>query len=319
MRPIVAPRVSVIMANHNGRRYLASAIRSLVKQTMTAWELLFVDDASTDDSVALAHETANGDPRIKITPLHDNRGPGAARNQALNVARGEWVAIFDSDDLMDPRRLGTLLARAEGDRAAIVADNLLLFSEAMSTPRLYLKNGRGETPSWIGLADLIKSNCLYSRMPDLGYLKPMIRTELLVKTGLRYDERLRIGEDYYFLASLLVKGRKLRIEPSALYLYRKHEGSISHRMDAAHIHALLDADERFKTSVTLTRRERRCIDRRRRSLEALLVYDGVVRAIKQGRAASGARLAVRNPLIWPLLTRPIAARLKRVRQAFGAL
>jgi succinoglycan biosynthesis protein ExoO len=316
---MVAPRVSVIMANFNGRRYLASAIRSLMKQTMSAWELLFVDDASGDDSVALAHETANGDPRVRIIPLRENRGPGAARNQALNAVRGEWVAICDSDDLMDPRRLDVLLARAADDRAAIVADNLLLFSETTPKPRPYLKNGRSDAPSWIGLADLIESNCLYSRTPDLGYLKPMIRTELITKMGLRYDERRRIGVVYYFLASLLANGQKLRLEPTALYLYRKHEDSISHRMNAAHIRALMDADERFCGAVALNHQERQSLERRRRSLETLLVYDGVVHAIKQGHPASGAGLAMRNPRIWPLLTRPITARLKRVRQAFGAL
>ncbi len=105
----------------------------------------------------------------------------------------------------------------------------------------------------------------------------------------------------------------------ALYLYRKHEGSISHRMNAAHIRALMDADERFRQRVALNHRERRSLERRRQSLETLLAYDGVVRAIKQGSPARGAGLAMRNPRIWPLLTRPITARLKRVRQALGTL
>lgn len=315
----VSPRVSVIMANFNGARYLGGAIRSLLTQTIDSWELFFVDDASTDGSVALAHGIANGDRRVTIIPLDENRGPGGARNQALNFVRGEWVAIFDSDDLMDPRRLELLLDRAARDRAAIVADNLLLFSETNPKPRPYLRSGTSNAPRWIGLADLIESNCLYSRMPDLGYLKPMIRTELIAKMSLRYDERLRIGEDYYFLASLLANGQRLRVEPAALYLYRKHEGSISHRMDAVHIRALMDADERFCSRVALNHRERRSLERRRQSLETLLAYDGVVRAIKQGSPARGAGLAMRNPRIWPLLTRPITARLKRVRQTLGTL
>jgi len=315
----VPPRVSVIMANFNGVRYLGGAIRSLMNQTMSCWELLVVDDASTDGSVTLARDVANGDRRVRIIPLAENRGPGAARNQALNFVQGEWVAIFDSDDLMDPRRLELLLERAARDRAAIVADNLLLFSETAPKPRPYLRSGPSNAPRWIGLADLIESNCLYSRTPDLGYLKPMIQTELIARTGLRYDERLRIGEDYYFLASLLANGQRLRVEPMALYLYRKHEGSISHRMDAAHIRALMDADERFCQRVALNHRERRSLERRRQSLETLLAYDGVVRAIKQGSPARGAGLAMRNPRIWPLLTRPITARLKRVRQALGTL
>jgi succinoglycan biosynthesis protein ExoO len=310
-----SPYVSVIMANFNGTLYLGAAIRSLMKQTVSSWELLLVDDGSTDRSVATAQEVANGDPRVKIIVQPENRGPGAARNRALETARGEWIAVFDSDDLIAPRRLELLLQRAVSDNAAVVADNLLLFSETAPKPRPYLKNGLGDVPHWISLSDLIDSNCLYSRTPDLGYLKPMIRAELIAQSQLRYDERLRIGEDYHFLASLLANGQRLRLEPTALYLYRKHESSTSHRMSAADIRALMDADERFRKRVLLTHRERRALNRRRQSLEALLAYDGVVRAIKQGRPARGAGLAIRNPRIWPLLTRPIAARLKRVGQA----
>jgi succinoglycan biosynthesis protein ExoO len=305
------------MANFNGARYLGGAIRSLMGQTTSSWELIFVDDASTDGSVALARDVTNGDRRVTILPLDENRGPGAARNQALNLVQGEWVAVLDSDDLMDPRRLELLLDRAARDRAVIVADNLLLFSETAPKPRPYLRSGPSDAPRWIGLSDLIESNCLYSRTPDLGYLKPMIKTTLIANMSLRYDERLRIGEDYYFLASLLANGQRLRVEPTALYLYRKHEGSISHRMDAAHIRALMDADERFRQHVVLNHQERRSLERRRQSLETLLVYDGVIRAIKQGSPARGAGLAMRNPRIWPLLTRPITARLKRVRHALG--
>jgi len=308
----------VIMANFNGTRFLRAAIHSLMKQTVASWELIFVDDASIDGSVAAAHEAANGDPRVKIIAQLENRGPAAARNHALDIARGAWIAIFDSDDLMAPQRLERLLERAHADQASIVADNLLVFSEASPKPRPYLRNGLGRAPHWLGLADLIDSNCLYSRTPDLGYLKPMIKAEIIAQFEARYDERLRIGEDYYFLASLLAKGQRLRLEPSALYLYRKHGSSISHRMKAADICALMDADERFRKRVLLNHRERRSLNRRRQSLEALLVYDGVVDAIKQGKPARGAGLAMRHPRIWPLLTRPIAARLKRVGQAFGA-
>jgi succinoglycan biosynthesis protein ExoO len=311
------PLVSVIMANFNAARYVGAAIQSLMQQTVSSWELILVDDASTDGSVAEAHKAANGDPRIRIVRKRQNAGPGAARNHALDIARGRWIAIFDSDDLMAPRRLEHLLARADRDRAAMVADNLLLFSDSSPRPRPYLKKGLDRAPHWICLSDLIESNCLYSRIPDLGYLKPMIESELIARFRVRYDERLRIGEDYYFLASLLAHGQRLRLEPSPMYLYRKHESSLSHRMSADNILALLDADQRFLNRELLSHAERQSLERRRRSLHALLIYDRVVNAIKQGKPARGAGLAIRHPRIWPLLTRPLTARLKRVGQTIG--
>jgi succinoglycan biosynthesis protein ExoO len=313
------PLVSVIMANFNGAQFLGASMQSLIQQTVTSWELILIDDASTDGSVAVAHQSANGDPRVKIVRKRHNGGPAAARNHALDIARGHWIAVFDSDDLMAPRRLECLLARAEEDRATIVADNLMLFSEQSSQPRLHLKNGLERAAHWIGLSDLIESNCLYSRIPDLGYLKPMIQSEFIAKSRARYDEQLRLGEDYYFLASLLAQGQRLRLEPSALYLYRKHDNSVSHRMSAENILALLDADQRFLNRALLTHAERQSLERRRRSLHALLVYDRVIHAIKQGNPGRGAGLAIRHPRVWPLLTRPLTARLKRVRQALGTV
>ncbi len=314
-----SPVVSVIMANFNGARYLDSAIGSLMKQTLSAWELIFVDDASTDDSVTMAHEVAKGDSRIKIIARRENRGPGAARNAALEVAQGEWIAVFDSDDMMAPRRLETLLDRASSDQAAIVADNLLLFSDATRKRSPHLSNTLGNSPHWITLADLIESDCLYSRTPNLGYLKPMIKASLIRQFRLRYEEQLRIGEDSFFLASLLANGQRMRFEPKPLYLYRKHPSSISHRMNADHIYALMEAHERFRKQVPLNDRETKLLDRRRQSLDALLAYDRVVHAIKQGEPGRGAGLAMRNPRIWPLLTRPITARLKRMREALETL
>jgi len=112
---------------------------------------------------------------------------------ALEIARGAWIAIFDSDDLMLPDRLERLLYRARTDGAAIVADNLLLFSETSPTPRPFLRNRLSRAPHWIGLAEFIDSTRLYSRMPDLGYLKPVIRLDEIRRLEARYDERLRIG------------------------------------------------------------------------------------------------------------------------------
>jgi succinoglycan biosynthesis protein ExoO len=315
---MTAPLVSVAMANHNGAEFLGPAIRSLKRQTVTSWELIIADDASSDDSIAEAKKAANGDPRITIIGIREKGGPGAARNRALDAARGDWIAVFDSDDLMAPLRLEILLARARADRAALVADNLLVFSEHSPKPRPYLKSRLGRSPRWMDLYELIESSCLYSRMPDLGFLKPMIRAELISERRARYDERLRIGEDFFFLASLLANGQRLRLEPSATYLYRKHEGSLSYRMNAADICALIAADDAFAKRCRLDHRETQALSRRRRTLDALLVYDTVIHAIKQGRPARGAGLAVRHPRIWPLLTRPLAARLKRVGQALGA-
>lgn len=307
-----SPLVTIIMPNRNGARFLGAAIRCLFAQTMPDWELILVDDASADDSVKVAQKTAGGDPRVTILRQEQSRGPGAARNRALAAARGAWIAPFDSDDLMAPDRLERLLKRAPADRAAIVADNLMLFTEDGSPSRLLLPPRFARKPRWIGLAEFIDSGRLYSRIPDLGYLKPMIRLDAVRTTGTRYDERLRIGEDYHFLAQLMASGIGLRFEPAALYFYRKHSGSVSHRMSAADIRALIDAEDRFARRLFRPSARVCAAQRRRRgALELVLVYEETIDAIKRGEAGRAIRLAAAHPRMWPLLTRPIRARLQR--------
>jgi succinoglycan biosynthesis protein ExoO len=306
-----AADVTVIMANHNGARYLTAAIQSVVRQTLGSWELIIVDDASTDDSVAMARRAAAGDPRVTIIVQERNQGPAAARNRALEQVTARWIAIMDSDDLMLPQRLELLLRQAESSGAAIIADNLLVFSQN-ARPQPFLAERRSRGASWVTLDEFIRSNCLYSRCPDLGYLKPMIRADIVLESGLRYDETLRIGEDYNFLARLMARGHRLLLDPASLYLYRKHDASISHRLRSVDIAALIAAEDRFtRRAGTLRPKVAHALKRRQRTLNSLLVYDAVIAAIKCGDLASAAGRAFKRPHIWPLLMQPITARLRR--------
>jgi succinoglycan biosynthesis protein ExoO len=309
------PEISVLMANFNGAKYLAPAIGSLRSQTFSGWELIVVDDVSGDDSVAIANAFAQNDSRITVIRQTENMGPAAARNRALDAARGEWLAVFDSDDIMKPDRLERLRDRARCDKAEIVADDLLVFGEGQNGVRSFLGTDYARAPRWIGLAEFIDSNRLYSSVPDLGYLKPMIRAQLLQRSAIRYDERLRIGEDYDFIARLLAFGARIRLEPASLYMYRKHAGSTSHRIAAGHIRELLQADERLAPAIENDPEAKLALRRRRSSLEAMLAYDAVVNHVKAARYRDAAVIGLRKPAIWPLLTRPIQARLSRLVSA----
>ena len=306
------PDVAVVMANYNGARYIAGAIRSVIRQTLTSWELIVVDDASTDDSLAVASEASAGDPRITIVAQPSRKGPAAARNRALDLVTATWIAILDSDDLMPAQRLESLLGRAHIAGASIVVDNLMTFSVS-SRPRSFLPERMRREASWISLATFIRSDCLYSRTPPLGYLKPLIRTEIVRELRLRYDETLRIGEDYDFLIHLMAHGYRLLLEPRSLYFYRKHEKSTSYRLRADDILALIAADERFiGRGFSFAPRIETALKRRQHSLRCLLVYDTVLTALKRRDVLGAADWAARHPYMWPLLIQPIAARLRRL-------
>lgn len=313
-----APLVSVVCANYNGARHLEAAIASVLSQTLAALELIVVDDASSDDSVQILQQAAARDPRVRLIVQPRNGGPGAARNAALDAARGAWIAVFDSDDLMAPDRLDRLVSRADGEGADIVVDNLMVFQDGSEERwRPLLAGHEFAAPRWIGLAEYIAANRLYAKRPGLGYLKPLFRAERLA--GVRYREELRVGEDYDLVARLLARGCSLRFEPAALYRYRKHDSSISHVLRRAHIEQMIAADGDFDRELAgQPAAVRRAQEARRRSLQRGLVYDQVITSLKSERLGEALAASVRSPAVWPLLTMPVTARLKRAAARLAA-
>ena len=101
--PSAAPRVSVLLPVYNGARYLAGALRSVVAQSFPDWELLVVDDGSTDDSRAVAHSW--DDPRIRVLANGENLGVARSLNRGIREARGDFIARMDADDECFPERL----------------------------------------------------------------------------------------------------------------------------------------------------------------------------------------------------------------------
>jgi succinoglycan biosynthesis protein ExoO len=97
--------VSVIIANYNGEKFIADAIRSACRQTIRGIEIIVSDDASTDSSVRIVEGLIAEDDRIRLVRSDVNGGPAAARNRALAIARGKWISVLDGDDLMHPGRL----------------------------------------------------------------------------------------------------------------------------------------------------------------------------------------------------------------------
>lgn len=312
------PQVSIIVANFNGAPFLGAAIDSVRAQTLTSWEMILVDDASTDASLTIAREASAGDGRIRVLAQSVNRGPAAARNRALEDARGEWIAIFDSDDVMAPERLARLLERARAHGARIVADNQLICSADLTPERRFLSPRNARAVETADIALFIQSSRLYSSYPDLGFLKPMFHASLLDQTGARYMETLRVGEDFHFMLRLLAGGERVSIDPHPLYFYRKHSASISHRMTAETIGRMIAADEAFAQSAPLNASGRLAVGHRIEGLKTWAAYEQIIEALKQGRGVAAWRLILSRPLALPLLLRAAWDRLGRLLAAAKA-
>jgi len=308
-----APSISVVMANYNGAAHLGAAIRSVLRQTHADLELVFSDDCSSDDSVAQA-KAAAGDPRFVLVESGRRTGPAATRNRALAAARGDWVAIVDSDDFIHPERLAHLLSDAKADGADIVADDMLTFYQDRSAPpHAHLRGALAQRPTWISAADYADANHLFGSGVSLGYLKPMFRRLGPDGAPRAYDESLRIAEDFDLVMRMLIGGAKMRVYPRLDYFYRKHASSISHRLSAADITTMLAAHDGLARDLATDPPLQAALGRRHASLRDAQTFDAMVSDIKAGRVAAALVRGIARPSAMALLRYPLLDRFKRKR------
>lgn len=97
--------VSIITPTYNCGRFIGETIESVKSQSYCNWEMLIVDDCSTDNTQEIVESYAKNDPRIQYHCLEKNSGAAVARNTALKLAKGSWIAFLDSDDLWKPQKL----------------------------------------------------------------------------------------------------------------------------------------------------------------------------------------------------------------------
>lgn len=120
MEQMTAPKISVIMPAYNAERFVEAAIRSVMDQTVADWELLVLDDGSSDGTCAIIESLAAQDGRIRVLPNEKNMGVARTRNRGLDLARGRYIALLDSDDVWHPDKLENQLALAKNTGAGLL-------------------------------------------------------------------------------------------------------------------------------------------------------------------------------------------------------
>lgn len=300
--------VTFVVAAYNTRETIAQTLTSALGQRNVTVEIVVADDRSTDGTADVVRGFS--DPRIRLIEMPSNAGPGAARNAAIAQARGRWIAVLDSDDEIDPDRSARMINRAERLGAQIVVDNLRV-CEMGTPPVTMFPHDFLEQRGVLTLADFIASNVIFKSTFNFGYMKPMFARELLETHDLRFDESLRIGEDYILLASALASGGTCAIDPEPGYVYHIRQGSISRVLKLDHVHAMIEADRRFVGRYKLDEVAAGAQRDRKRSLEDAADFLILVDSIKQKSLAGCLKVAVRNPWALRHLQMPIA---KRIRQ-----
>ncbi|WEX08175.1 glycosyltransferase family 2 protein [Chelativorans sp. AA-79] len=314
------PLVSVIMANYRSAEHLPAALDSVLAQTVRDLEVIVSDDASPDESADVVRRYMERDPRVQLITTDKNSGPASARNRALEAARGVWIAIVDSDDIIHPERFEMLIAAATQLGADGIADDLLFFSDAGPGGTLLGETAKAG-PQQITPARFIRSNTSGNGLPPLGYVKPLLKREKLA--GLRYDEAVRIGEDYDFLLRFLLAGGRFFITPELLYLYRRHAQSISHRLSEGTVLAMIANQQKLTATCGRFPPDiEGLLEDRMAALRALLSFEHLVLSIKERRMTRALRQLAASPGLVRPLARSVAenleARFKRKRPAMQA-
>lgn len=207
-----APRVSVVMPAYNAERYIEEAIQSVQVQTMPDWELVVVDDCSTDTTPELLRELSHQDERIVPVFNRMNRGAAGSRNVALEICAGEYIAFLDSDDLWRPSKLDVQLRLVQATGADIVYSSYAMFDERGK--RHYNDFIVKESTSF---DDMLRRN-------EIGCLTALMRRELAQQY--RFSEDI-YQEDYALWLALLRDGCKAVGIAEVLADYRIRAGSRS--------------------------------------------------------------------------------------------
>ena len=215
------PKVSVVIPVHNGARWLGETLLSLYGQTERRFEILLVDDASTDDLPQVL--TAFPDPRLQVIHLEQNVGVSAARNAAIECARGSFIAFCDADDLCHPQRFERQLTYLQQHPDVSLCGSAFTCFDTEDRETV-----RNPASSAEVRRALMHGNCF-------GLSTTMGRAEIFNR--LRFDPSLSVAEDYDLWTRMVQDGLSLANLPDSLIRYRWHPQQASRAKGARLDHA----------------------------------------------------------------------------------
>lgn len=208
----IMPQISIIMPCHNGEKYLSDSIASVLSQTYTDWELLVIDDNSTDNSVNTIEAFCKKDARIKLLRTEKSSGmPATTRNVGINAAKGRFIAFLDCDYMWLPTKLEHQLPLFETKNVAIVFS----YYAKMNVAGNYGANSI-YSPVFVSYNYMLNGNCI-------GNLTGMYDTK---KCGKVFQKEIH-HEDYVMWLEILKKGFYAVNTNTVEAVYRENKASVS--------------------------------------------------------------------------------------------
>lgn len=228
-------RFSIIVPVYNTLKYLEQCVNSVLAQVDSDYQLILVDDGSTDGSDALCDKLAKDNQCIKV--IHQtNAGLSVARNIGIAEAQGDWILFLDSDDFYTQNDFLYKLAKASP--ADVICFNYARYTNSLAAP---LISYSGILP--IDIGDRKKTLVQYGAYTSSACLKA-VRRELICKEGLTFEKGV-LSEDIEWNAKLLCVAQTIDFVPELCYAYRVRPGSITRSVSPKHVQDLCSIIERL--------------------------------------------------------------------------
>lgn len=235
-------KISIVVPVYNVEKYIGEMIESLQRQTLTDLEIILVDDGSPDNSGKICDQYAENDSRIRV--IHKkNAGVGAARNDGLEAATGEWIIFCDSDDWLELDALEKLVAVGEKNNVDIAfGDVNLVYGDTIKKVQFYKDEFVTDDRQLIDKliqADFSRAYC-YNPPEDgtvLGFYggpwNKIVRRQFLLDNDIKFDLRVKgIFDDVIYTAYIFAAANRVAYVHIPIYNYRQLGSSITHTYKA---------------------------------------------------------------------------------------
>lgn len=298
--PMLHPRagVTVVIAAWRAAGSIGRSVASALAQP-EAVEVVVVDDASNDGgaTIAAAKAADDGSGRLIVMQVEQNSGPARARNVAIANSKAPWICVLDSDDFMEPGRLAALLALTARGYDFIADDLLQTSDQGDFSVRRPMWFSDGAEPVDVSLAYFLRANLPRTDRwrRELGFIKPLMRRDFLDRYNIRYDETMRLGEDYDLYLRALAAGARFRLIPAAGYIAVMRPDSLSARHDRKDLVAFHASDLRLLAMDCLTDEEAKLLRAHRMSTERRIATIDFMGSLKTGRVFRALSILLREP------------------------
>lgn len=218
----MSTKVSVILPVYNVEQYLDECLQSLTAQNYDNYEVIAVNDASSDNSLVILEKWQKKDAHIKIINLKQNGGLSNARNQGIKRATGEYILFVDSDDWVRLNFISKMVLTLEKNNVDAVKCNFVFANKSIFYPN---DDQYHNVPLITGekYLKLYLQNKIYYNMSQLFITKHRIWSKIQFSVG-------KISEDEIIIPSMMRQLRSITIIPDILYFYRYNPSSITHQM-----------------------------------------------------------------------------------------